>query len=105
MPRWPEHLNFRKIVTVLAITFGIALGLCGLNFVAVASLRGHMGRPGMVLMVTAYVELAAMILSAMGLLICLLARGITSIIARSRHGRSMPQRLFDDKNTDDKSER
>lgn len=89
---------------ILAITFGIALGLCGLNFAAVSGLRGR-GGLGTLLITTAWLELAAMILSAVGLLLCLVGWGVRSVIANLRHGRSTPQRLFDDDNSHDETKR
>jgi hypothetical protein len=104
MLRWLERVNFSRIVVVLAITFGIALGLCGLNFLAVSRLSGR-GGAGSLLMTTAWFELAAMILSAVGLVLCLVGWGVRSIIGTMRHGRSTPQRLFDDDNSDDETRR
>jgi hypothetical protein len=104
MLRWLERVNFSRIVMVLAVTFGIALGLCGLNFVAVSSLNGR-GGPGTLLIATAWLELAAMIFSAVGLVLCLVGWGVRSMIATIRHGRSTPQRLFDDNNSHDETKR
>lgn len=104
MLRWLERVNFSRIVMVLAVTFGIALGLCGLNFAAVAGLRGR-GGLGTLLITTAWLELGAMILSAAGLVLCLAGWGVRTMIATIRHGRSTPQRLFDDDSSDDETRR
>lgn len=86
MPQLLERVNFPKIVTVLAITFAIGFGLCGLNFIAAST--GH-GDPS-VLIATGWLELLVMILSAVGLVVTLVTWGISG-----RDRDRGPQRLFD----------
>ena len=43
MPRLLEHINFPKVVTVLAVSFGVALGACGLTALGSShDLGGHL---------------------------------------------------------------
>jgi hypothetical protein len=63
--RLVDRIPFTKIVTVLAIAFGVSLGLCGLTFVV--SSGSHAG-PNF-FMTLGLIELAAMILSAAGLVL------------------------------------
>ena len=66
MPRWLERVNFPKLFTIFAVTFGIALGACGLTALAANSVGGGN------LMGLALVELGVMILSAAGFLVVLI---------------------------------
>jgi hypothetical protein len=60
-----DRVNFAKIVTVLAIVFGISVGMCGLT--AVFSARSPGGESMAV--VFGIIELVAMGLSALGLVV------------------------------------
>jgi hypothetical protein len=72
---WRNQTGLAKLAAILAAVLGIAFGLCGANFVAVMKFvpfRGPTATPVWVsrgLMVTAYLELAVMILSAAGLIL------------------------------------
>lgn len=66
MPRLLDRIKFAKIVTILAVTFGIAVGACGLT--AVASAGAH----GAVLLPLMFLEMAVMLISALGLVIFLI---------------------------------
>lgn len=79
VPRPPARVSFRKTVTVLAVAFGIASGLCGLNFLAVYTMGRASIYPPMPLILTAYAESAVMIFSAAGLLLCLLWWAISRV--------------------------
>jgi len=70
---WQGTTGLAKAVAILAVGLGISIGLCGLNFIAVTTLKGD----NSVLIVTAYLELAGMIICAAGLM-------IVAIIAVSR---------------------
>jgi hypothetical protein len=95
MPRLLKRVNFPKVVTVLAISLGVGLGLCGLNFAAVSALPGGNGGVTAVLFVAAWLELLVMVLSAGGLVITLTTWGVVKVIHGGISGRSDPQRLFD----------
>ena len=72
---WTNTTGLAKAVAILASGLVICLGLCGLNFVAVVS---GVGIAGSILGLTAYLELAGMIICAAGLvavLIIALAQG------------------------------
>lgn len=91
MPQLLERINFPKVVTVLAITFGVALGACGLT--GIAATRG--GNDALVSL--AFIELALILLSAVGLVLTVVVWIIASALGKTEHRGSAPQRLFDDK--------
>jgi hypothetical protein len=62
MPRLLENVNFPRLVTIFAVTFGLTLGACGLTALAGS---GKLLALGML-------ELALMLLSAAGLLLTLI---------------------------------
>jgi hypothetical protein len=64
MPRLLENVNFAKIVTVLAIVFGVALGSCGITAVLAIGGGSINQSVGAAFMVLGYAELAVMILSS-----------------------------------------
>jgi len=73
---WHDQTGLAKAAALLATIFGIGIGLCGANFVAVIAfvpMGGPSGPTGFrawvsgTLAITAYLELAAMVLSALGL--------------------------------------
>ena len=91
MPRLLEHINFAKVAIVLALVFVVALGLCGLT--------GYIGsKPGAsgATLPLGILELVAMILSAVGLMVTLVAWVIVSILRTFGYKEHEPQRLFDD---------
>lgn len=85
MPQLLERINFPKVVTILAITFGVALGACGLT--GIAATRG--GNDA--LMSLAFIELAVILLSAVGLVLTVVVWIIASAFGKTEH------RGFDDK--------
>lgn len=87
MPRLLELINFKKIVIVLAASFGIALGTCGLTLIA-----ANHGAGGSMLPL-GLIEIAVMALSLVGLLLTLVVWGIAAAIG-GRGGQTT--RLFDD---------
>jgi hypothetical protein len=91
MPRLLEHVNFPKIVTVLAVTFGIALGACGLTALAAAGTN----KAGQYVLPLAFVELAVMVLSALGLVLTVIVWIVVAAIG-GRGGESDTIKLFDD---------
>ena len=95
MPRLLENINFAKIVTVLAIVFGVALGSCGIT--AVVALAGGGRNQGFAaaFMFLGYAELGVMILSAVGLVVVVAIWIIASILGGFDHRGSDPQRLFE----------
>ena len=99
---------FAKIVTILASIFGVALGMCGLNFVLLTGMSNAGNGPGKliqavgpVLGVLGFIELAAMVITGPLLLIAVIGWVISE--AFGSRGGSEPQKLFDE--TRSKSER
>jgi hypothetical protein len=79
MPQLLERINFPKVVTVLAITFGVALGACGLT--GIAATRG--GNDAFVSL--AFIELAVILLSAVGLILTVVVWIIASALGKTEH--------------------
>jgi hypothetical protein len=77
-----KRIPFAKIATVLALTFGIALGLCGVTVFVSSSIGSRRAESLGVL------ELAAMILSAAGLVLTLILWVILAIVASFSQGDS-----------------
>jgi hypothetical protein len=71
-----ERIPFAKIVAVLAIVFGISLGLCGVTYVAAVAAKG-----GDFVVIFGVIELAGMALSAAGLVLTLIVWVILAIAA------------------------
>lgn len=98
MPRLLEHINFSKIVVILASTFGVALGACGLTAWASSGINDS----GRFLIGFGFLELAVMILSALGLVFTVLLWVIASIFGNRSDSDSEPIRIFDNSSEDDK---
>jgi hypothetical protein len=95
-----ERVNFARIVTVLAATFGIALGLCGMT--AVITIGGAaviQGGVAGVLMFLGYAELAVMILSAVAMVVVVAVWVIASFLGNFNHRNADPVRLFEQDET------
>jgi len=75
---WTGKSGLAKAAAVLATILGISLGLCGLNFIAVLHVQGDSS----FLLLTAYMELAGILLGAFGLLIVLVIWAWQGIIGR-----------------------
>jgi hypothetical protein len=93
MPQLLERINFPKVVTILAITFGVALGACGLTGTGIAASRGGTE----ILVSLAFIELAVVLLSAVGLVLTVVVWIIASALGKTGHRGSAPQSPFDDK--------
>jgi len=88
-----DRVNFAKVITVLAVTFGISLGLCGLTAVLSSQTRGS----GTVLIFIGILELIVIGLSALGLVVTVIVWVVASIAAVHGGGKSDgPQKLFGD---------
>ncbi|MGA2048891.1 MAG: hypothetical protein ABSG96_14430 [Terracidiphilus sp.] len=90
--RLVDRIPFAKIVAVLAITFGVSLGLCGLTFVLSSSAGSSGGIMGLGIL-----ELIAMALSAAGLVVTLIVWVLLAAVGSFGQKVSTPQKLFDDK--------
>lgn len=97
MPRLLERINFPKVVSVLAVSFGVALGACGLT--ALGSSHALSG----LLLPLGLIELAVILLSALGLLLTVIVWIIASFLGQAGYKDSEPQRLLGEPDKDDKS--
>jgi hypothetical protein len=98
-----DRIPFAKIIAVLAIAFGVSLGLCGLNLIL--SINGGRSQQASALLgIASYAELAGILLSAFGLVITVIAWVVLSIASRFGPADPRPQQLFDDKDGEDKSQ-
>jgi ABC-type dipeptide/oligopeptide/nickel transport system permease component len=87
-----DRIPFAKIITVLAIAFGVALGMCGV--VAAASSQWRGGERA--LMTIGIIDLVVMVLSAVGLVVTVIAWVILGITSGFGRKTSDPQKLFDE---------
>ena len=94
-----KRIPFAKIVTVLAVAFGVSLGLCGLT----AVFRSGMTGIQYLFASMAMIELGVMVLSAVGLLITVAVWVVLSLVGGSSRKYSEIQRLFDDSDDEKKS--
>ena len=92
--RLVDRIPFAKIITVLAIVFGISLGLCGVTFVLALSGGGKAN----LLAGFGILELIAIGVSLTGLLLTLLVFVTLSIFGSFSGKVSQPQKLFDEEN-------
>ena len=88
-----SRIPFAKIMVILAVTFGIALGLCGMTAVFGSSSHGSGDMFGSL----AVIELIVMLLSAAGLILTAIVWAIAIIIGGSGNKGAAPPKLFDDK--------
>jgi hypothetical protein len=95
MPRLLERINFSKVVTILAVTFVVAIGACGLTAFASNSF-------GSFAVVLGVIELGVMILSAIGLAVMLILWLIAAIMGVNRTAGSDTMGLSDPKDENDK---
>jgi hypothetical protein len=94
MPRLLERVNFQKLVTILAVIFGIAAGACGLTAIASNTKLGEYLLP------LGLIELAVMVLSAVALVAVVVVLIIVLAIGDRGGSRSATVRLFDDSDKD-----
>jgi hypothetical protein len=102
-----DHINFPKIVTILAVVFGIGVGLCGLDYFLAAHNIGKSHEEFGVGPLDG-VSILVMLLSAAGLVLAVLAWIVAAILGRTGSGRdeANPQTPFhstDDSTKDDNS--
>jgi hypothetical protein len=97
-----EGVNLPKIVAILAVIFGISLGMCGLNVLAVSAFSRGNGGPAQLLIATAWLELFVMIISGLGLIMALILWGVDSLFSKGPKRNPDIQRLFDDNDQGDK---
>ena len=100
-----DGIPFAKIITVLAIAFGIGLGLCGLDAALLGGLRSPANEFGPNTIVGG-IGAFAMLLSAAALVVTIFIWVVTVVVGSFSHKNSEPQRLLDEKDeTDGKDSR
>ena len=87
-----DRIPFAKIITVLAIVFGISLGLCGVT--AVLSSGGNIG--GSFLNGLGILVAAGILLSLAGLVLTCAVWVTLSVFGSFSEKVSQPQKLFDE---------
>jgi hypothetical protein len=98
---WKRRSGYAKAVAVLAVVFGIGLGLCGLDSALLASLRNpndEFGPNSFVGAVGAFVVL----LSGAGLGVTVLVWVVASAVSAVSGNGSEPRRLPEDKGDEDR---
>jgi hypothetical protein len=96
-----DRVPFAKIVAVFAVIFGVSLGLCGLNWVLISagvdpSHDSEFNFGGQVLGTLGLIELAAMLLSALGLVLTVIIWLVATAVGNFAPHSNDPQKLFDD---------
>lgn len=102
--RRANSFPFAKIVVVLAVAFGIGLGLCGLSFVAAEHGYRSNEEFGVDSLGIAGVSLIVMLVSAAALVFTLIGWALVAIFGNAKGG-SEPQTLLSDRNDEDKPKR
>jgi len=93
-----ERIPFAKMITLLAIIFGVSLGTCGMT----ALVSSRMPNGAALFVFLAILELIAALLSAAGLVLTVIMWIVLSAVNSLSRKRSEPQQLFDDSNNGDK---
>jgi len=94
------RITFAKIVTVLAVGFGIGLGLCGLDYLLAANGIGKSHEEFGVGPLDA-VSLVVMVLSAIGLVLTTILWVVFAAVGSFSRKDSEPPRLLDKKDNED----
>ena len=87
-----RRIPFAKIVIILASIFGVALGLCGVTAFAAGAMRGSAGN---FLPIFGIIELAAILLSAIGLVFTVILWVIMSAVGNFSSENSDPPTILD----------
>lgn len=91
-----ERSGYAKVATILAIVFGVSLGLCGLNVAVSLRLARGGGPLESALAVAAWIEGFAIVLSFLGLLATLILWSISALFGKGQGSDPGLQRLFED---------
>jgi hypothetical protein len=97
-----DRIPFAKILVVLTVVFGIALGLCGVTFVLALNASGGNSPAGLLLSIAAPVELVMMALSFVGMVVVAIFWVVLSVARGNKAEDSERQRLIDGKDDEDK---
>ena len=96
-----DRIPFAKIVIVLAIAFGIGLGLCGVDAAFLEKFRS----PGEEFGPNTFVGgtgAFAVVLSGLGLVLSCVVWAVVGVVSAFRDRNSETQRLFEDKDDEGK---
>ena len=99
--RLVDRIPFAKVVIVLAVAFGIGLGLCGVDIAFLDKFRS----PGEEFGPNTFVGgigAIAMALSALGLVLTCVAWSVVGVVGAFEDRDSETQRLFEGKDDEDK---
>ena len=96
-----DRIPFAKIVIVLAIAFGIGLGLCGVDAAFLEKFRspGEEFGPNTIV---GGIGAIALVLSALGLVLTCVVWAVVGVVSAFSHRDVGTQRLFEDKDDEDK---
>jgi hypothetical protein len=99
--RLVDRIPFAKIVIVLAVAFGIGLGLCGVDLTFLNRFRGPDEEFGANTIIGG-IGFIAMVLSALGLVLTCVVWAVVGVVGAFSQQESETQRLFEDKDDEDK---
>jgi hypothetical protein len=96
-----DRIPFAKIVIVLAIAFGIGLGLCGVDAAFLEKFRspGEEFGPNTIV---GGIGAIALVLSALGLVLTCVVWAVVGVVSAFRDRNSETQRLFEDQDDEGK---
>ena len=94
-----QRIPFAKIVIILACTFGLGIGLCGITAFAAGAMHGSRSSENF-LAVLGIIDAALILLSAVGLVVSVIAWVVFSLTGRSGSNQTDPQTLFDSSHHD-----
>jgi hypothetical protein len=95
-----DRIPFAKILVVLAVAFGLGLGLCGLDFFLL--LRGSQTHTqGFGVGPIGVLSLTVLILSGIGLVVATIVWVVLAVAGSASRKNSEPQQLLDDKDNED----
>ena len=90
--------SYPKALVAFAAVFLASSGLCGVQWAIATTIQGDMGALGAFVIFLGMVELAAMALSAIGIVLVLIAWPVSALYGRfAKPPNDRVQRLFDDK--------
>ena len=99
--RLVDRIPFAKFVIVLAVAFGIGLGLCGVDIAFLDRLRGRGNEFGPNTFVGG-IGFIAMVLSALGFVLTCVVWAVVGVVGAFRDRNSETQRLFEDQDDEGK---
>lgn len=95
---WSDLEGPAKFMAICAAVFLVSGGLCGLQWIVAANIRGYMGSIGGLIITAGFLELLGMLVAALGILAGIVALVIVQI---RNPGATGPQKLFDSDRDDE----